>query len=113
MMSALPLRSIVIALATVLVALAVMAAVSKDDPTITAEGNRWIPRSIEVSTGDGLIVHNADLVVHTFVVEELEIDINVIPGRRREVPIDAPAGSYRFICDVTGHAGMTGTIEVT
>ena len=83
------------------------------EPTITAEGNDWVPSTLTVASQAEIVVRNTDLVVHTFVIEELEIDANVTPGRDRTIRIDAGPGRYRFICDVTGHTGMTGTIEVT
>lgn len=76
----------------------------------------WNPNTatIAANTDVTVTVVNNGLAFHTFVIEELGIDIELNSGQTVDVVINAPAGSYDFICDVPGHAeaGMVGTLTV-
>jgi glucose/arabinose dehydrogenase/plastocyanin len=94
-------------------------AASSDLPTdITIEGVDidWNPNQVTIpaNTDVTVTVPNNGLTFHTFVVPDLGIKIDMPPGETQEVVINAPAGTYTFICDVPGHeeAGMVGTITV-
>ncbi len=52
---------------------------------------------------------------HNFSIDELGIDIDILPGATEEVVINAPAGEYEYYCNVPGHkdAGMVGTLIVS
>ncbi|MER3437342.1 MAG: hypothetical protein C4346_06975 [Chloroflexota bacterium] len=68
----------------------------------------WIP----LDTGVLLTVTNDGALPHSFVINELGINLPVSPGETKETHIRVPAGAYTFACDVPGHeeAGMTGTL---
>jgi plastocyanin len=84
--------------------------------TIEAIDIAWNPKEVTISadTDVTVTVPNTGASLHTFVIEALGIKIEIAPGETKEVVINAPAGTYEFICDVPGHApaGMVGTLTV-
>jgi hypothetical protein len=83
--------------------------------TVTAAEDRWEPATIEV---DGtrpveIVVRNPDWFAHTFAIEALDVNVYIAPNRERAIAIEAPPGTYRYTCDVTGHGGMVGTLVAT
>ena len=58
---------------------------------------------------------NEGAAPHNFSIDELGIDVDILPGETQEVVINAPAGEYEFYCNVPGHkeAGMAGTLIVS
>lgn len=76
----------------------------------------WNPNEVTIpaDTDVTVSVPNTGATLHTFVVEALGIKLEIAPGETKEVVINAPAGTYEFICDVPGHApaGMVGTLTV-
>ncbi len=76
----------------------------------------WNPNemTIPANTDVTVTIPNHGAAVHTFVIEELGIKVEMGPGETQEVVINAPAGTYDYICDVPGHeeAGMVGTLRV-
>ncbi len=85
---------------------------------ITIEGVDidWNPNeaTIAANTDVTITVPNNGVAFHTFVIEELGIKLEIEPGQTQDVVVNAPAGTYEFICDVPGHAeaGMVGTLIV-
>ena len=65
--------------------------------TVTAADFEY-PDTIEVSGGDSIVVRNDDGFLHTFTVEELDIDVAIGPKSEELIEIPAEAGSYTFIC---------------
>lgn len=95
-----------------------------DDVVLVAEDVDYFPEgedpdrsddvAVAVERGQAVFIDNEDLYRHTFVVEDLDIDVEVQAGVDRRVVIDAPPGDYEFICDVTGHEeDMKGTLRVS
>ena len=82
------------------------------DVTVEAKDVEFVPERVTVASGGGVFVDNADLVRHTFTVEDETVDLAVPAGRARRVDIDLPAGTYQFVCDVPGHEDMKGTLVV-
>jgi nitrite reductase (NO-forming) len=84
--------------------------------TIEAVDVAWNPdtATIPADTDVTITVPNTGAVVHTFVIEEADVRIEIEPGGTVEVVVNLPAGTYTFICDVPGHeeAGMIGTLTV-
>jgi hypothetical protein len=83
--------------------------------SVTAAEDRWDPATIEVDAMRpvAIVVRNPDWFAHTFVIDTLDVDIYIAPNRERMIEIEAPPGAYRYECDVTGHAGMVGTLVAT
>ncbi|MDQ3542168.1 MAG: PQQ-dependent sugar dehydrogenase [Chloroflexota bacterium] len=84
--------------------------------TINAVDIAWDPNqmTIPANTDVTISIPNLGASLHTFVIPELGIDVEMASGQTGTVSINAPAGSYAFICDVPGHeaAGMVGTLTV-
>lgn len=60
----------------------------------------------------GVTITNEDVFRHTFVIEGTDVAIELPGSTVRRVPLDLPPGTYRYLCDVPGHTGMEGVIEV-
>jgi glucose/arabinose dehydrogenase/plastocyanin len=84
--------------------------------TIEAVDIDWNPNemTIPADTDVTVTIPNHGVTLHTFVIEALGIKVEMAPGETQEVIINAPAGTYEYICDVPGHAeaGMVGTLRV-
>lgn len=86
--------------------------------TITVElGDLYIkPGALKASEGDLVVqLHNAGQTEHNFAVKGLGKTEMIPPGGSATLNLDSvAAGSYRFICEVPGHAGsgMSGTLTV-
>ena len=68
---------------------------------IMARNVRW---DLEQVTGQAkrplkIVVSNGSLELHTFTIEDLNIDVSLTPLSEHSVEVDAPAGSYGFISD--------------
>jgi plastocyanin len=108
-----------VALLLIVLAIGVVARVTYESPPaqsgdieLTAQDIEFSTDVIEADNGEvAVFVDNKDAALHTFTVEELDIDLQVPGGSTARVTFDAPAGSYEFIC--TPHSGvMKGTLEV-
>jgi plastocyanin len=77
---------------------------------------RFDPNEITIAadTDVAVTLTNDGAAPHNFSIDELGIDIDVAPGDEAVALINAPAGEYRFYCNVPGHetAGMVGTLTV-
>ena len=70
--------------------------------------------SVPADTPTTVSLPNDGVSPHSFVIDELGIDVQLAPGETKEATIDAAAGEYEYYCDVPGHkqAGMVGTLTV-
>jgi len=95
---------------------AASAAESAEGVTIEAVDIDWNPNAMTIpaDTDVTIMIPNTGFALHTFVIEEAEINVAIDPGDTQEVVVNLPAGTYTFICDVPGHeeAGMVGTLTV-
>ena len=74
------------------------------------------PESIQVAAGETvrLVIENHDPYVHTFTIEDLDIDVDFGPGDDKIVEFTVPeSGDVAFICDIEGHDDMEGVLEVS
>ena len=63
---------------------------------------------------------NDDLIIHTFTVQTLDIeitklDIDITVGPKSETLVELPPlepGDYPYTCEVPGHEEMKGTLVV-
>ncbi len=53
---------------------------------------------LTVASGESVVVRNGDPFVHTFTVDELGIDVKLVPGSEVLVPIEGASGTYAFYC---------------
>ena len=85
-------------------------------PEVTMVDIAFDPDELDVAadTPTEVALTNEGAALHTFVIDELEIKVELQPGDDGSVTIDAPAGTYTYYCDVPGHreAGMEGTLTV-
>ncbi len=66
-----------------------------------------------ISGSDMLYVRNDDLFKHAFTVEDLDIDVELNPGRETLVDLSGVApGSYEVTCSVPGHESMEAILAV-
>ncbi len=71
--------------------------------------------TIAADTDVVVTIENQGLLQHDFFIDELDIKSDLLDsGATTTVTINAPAGTYEYYCDVTGHkeAGMVGTLTV-
>ncbi len=66
--------------------------------TEVAAANFQFPEAVTVANGDSVLVRNADPFFHTFTIDELGINVDLVPGTEVLVPISGPAGSYAYYC---------------
>jgi plastocyanin len=108
-----------VALMLLVVVIAVIGKVSYDSPPvqsgdieIAAQDFEFSTDVIEADAGEvSVFIDNKDSVLHTFTVEELDVDAAPPPPSPARVTFDAAAGSYEFIC-VPHESEMKGTVEV-
>jgi plastocyanin len=81
------------------------------DVEVTTVDIEFSPASLEVDSGGAVFLKNDDPVLHTFTVDELDIDVDLPAGKTVRVPIDGDAGEYRFYC-VPHAPDMEGTLTI-
>jgi hypothetical protein len=82
---------------------------------LTAEHTKWDVEMITSPAGEvRLVVKNSDPMLHTFTVEDLDIDIALSPWSEQVIVLgDLTAGNYGFVCRAFDHeTEMTGVITV-
>lgn len=75
----------------------------------------FAPEQIDATAGEAprVVVKNDDPFLHTFTIDDFDIDITVRPGSEKLVELPAlTAGSYTYQCEVDGHESMKGMLEV-
>jgi plastocyanin len=84
--------------------------------TVTMVDIAFQPKELTIPAKTDVTVSlpNTGVSLHNFSIDELGVDVDVAPGDTGSATINAPAGTYRFYCDVPGHAqaGMVGTLTV-
>lgn len=103
-----------------------VATVTRETATVSAEeragaevlvydGVKVRTNNLRAEVGETLriVVENRDPIVHDFVIDGGNVDIDLGPKDEKlvEVTFDEP-GEYRFRCTLPGHSGMSGTIVV-
>ena len=89
------------------------------DATITIQEWQMAPNALRLKTGSRLVltVRNAGALAHDFVLPDLGVRLTDIgPGTNRTVELGLDrTGSYRFFCDIPGHAaaGQEGALTVS
>lgn len=83
------------------------------DVLVAAEKVEFTPDAVSLdSAGGGVFVENRDGIRHTFTIDELGVDLDIPALKSRRIDIDAPAGTYTFLCTVPGHENMKGTLTI-
>ena len=70
--------------------------------------------TIPANTDVTVALPNLGQAVHNFNVPALGVNVTVQVGETGQATINAPAGTYEFVCNIPGHsaAGMVGTLTV-
>ena len=84
------------------------------DLALATDGTDWVPDTLTASAaGDvAVFVQNQDPFRHTFVVDDLDVEVELPSNTDRRVSFAAESGEYEFHCSVPGHEDMTGTLTV-
>jgi plastocyanin len=78
-----------------------------------AQDTEFVPDEAGAEPGDvGIYIGNDDLVRHTFLIDELDVDEELPAEAFVRVAFEAEPGTYEFYCDVPGHDDMKGTLTV-
>jgi plastocyanin len=115
-------RSLGVALATVFVlasAYSVYAAATYDDAApeegdleLVTKDVEFEQTTLEVDAGEvSVFVDNQDATLHTFTIEELDVDLDVPASKSARVTFDAEPGEYEFFCE-PHKEDMKGTLTV-
>ena len=81
--------------------------------TVSQSNFFFDPAEFTVESGATITVENTGTASHTFTIADQGIDIVNQPGGSQDVVIDAPPGTYRFVCRFHESSGMVGTITVS
>ncbi len=74
----------------------------------------WMPDMLTAEAGQvGVFIENKDSVRHTFVIEDLDVEVELPTSASRRVEFSAPAGTYEITCTVLGHENMIGTLVIS
>jgi plastocyanin len=87
--------------------------VGSGDAQMAAEDKLFTKETLTVPAGHiSIVIDNRDFGIHTFTVDELDVD-EPLPGSvATEVEFQAEPGTYEFECKVSGHDKMKGTLIV-
>ena len=90
---------------------------SSDPVAISMVEYAFDPADATAEPGQELRIANDGAITHNYLITDLGKGVELEPGEEGvlELPGDVEPGTYRVICDLSGHveAGMTGTLEVT
>ena len=69
--------------------------------SVDMKNNAFKPAQLTVLAGKPakFVIKNRDLTMHTFTIEELDIDVKVLPGSEELIELSSPpAGTYVYLC---------------
>lgn len=88
--------------------------VQSGDLLVEGKDILWMPDLLTAPAGQiGVFIENKDPVRHTFVIEQLDVEVELPTSASRRVEFLAPAGTYEITCTVLGHENMTGTLVIS
>ena len=84
--------------------------------TITMVDIAFEPKRVTIpaDTPVTITLVNDGVLPHNLTIKEADVSVNVRGAQTGTVVVTLPAGEYRFLCGIPGHAeaGMTGTLVV-
>jgi uncharacterized cupredoxin-like copper-binding protein len=84
--------------------------------SIKAEDIFFDPADITIPADTDVTIDltNEGAAPHNFAIDALNVSVDLPPGAKESVVINAPAGEYEYYCNVPGHkeAGMVGKLIV-
>lgn len=88
------------------------ATAEEGDIILVAEDIEFDQESLDAESGTvGVFVDNKDSTLHTFTIDELDVDLAIPAGSTDRVEFDAEPGSYTFYC-IPHEEEMEGTLEI-
>ncbi len=81
------------------------------DIRLVAEAIEFSEESLQSDNSVSVFVKNNDLTLHTFTIDELDVDVDIPAGKSARVTFDAEPGSYTYYC-VPHESEMKGSLEV-
>lgn len=113
-----PVKRVVLTLLLCVLAVSVLGcgsldAASADGIRMRMKDYQYAPQTIQARVGETVRVQvrNEDVVAHTFTVQELGINENILARASAVIEFQAQtAGVFKYIC--LPHPNMVGTIEV-
>ena len=74
--------------------------------------NYFRPTAVRMRKGDRIYLRNDGNDLHTFTLDEPDIDWVLAPGREKVFRVDGRPGKYRYYCRVSGHDDQRGTLSL-
>ena len=101
------------------IAVSVLATLTYDDAVaqegdvqLVAKDIEFQQSSLEARAGEvSVFVENQDATLHTFTIEELDVDLSIPAGKSARVTFDADQGTYTFFCR-PHESDMKGLLEI-
>jgi plastocyanin len=88
------------------------AELAEGDVELTTVDVEFSSDTIEGEAGEvSVYVQNDDPILHTFTIDELDVDLDIPAGKSARITFDAEAGEYTFYC-VPHESDMEGTLTV-
>jgi plastocyanin len=111
-LAALGLTVLLIAASVVMTATFESDAAQADDVQLSAKEFEFDPEDLAAASPEVTVFFdNPDPSLHTFTIDELDVDLAVPPGKAKRVSFEAEPGEYEFYC--APHPDMTGTLTVS
>jgi uncharacterized cupredoxin-like copper-binding protein len=74
---------------------------------------KFVPDEVDARAGTvKIVVKNRDPFLHTFTLEDHDIDAKVTPGQEKIFEVNLAAGTHGFRCTIPGHEKQVGVINV-
>ena len=88
------------------------ATAQEGDVELTAEDIEFTETSLEAGSGQvSVFVDNADATLHTFTIDELDVNLNIPASSAARITFQAEPGTYEFYC-APHKEDMEGTLTV-
>lgn len=88
------------------------ASAREGDVELATENIEFSDTSLEAQDGEvSVFVENADATLHTFTIDELDVDLAIPASKAARVSFQAPPGTYEFYCS-PHQEEMKGTLTV-
>jgi plastocyanin len=88
------------------------ATVQAGDVRLVAEGLEFSTDQLEASGGDvGVFVENKDQTLHTFTIDDLDVNLQVPASSKERIQFNAEPGTYTYYC-IPHESDMKGTLTV-
>lgn len=88
-------------------------ALQEGDVELTTVDTEFDPEELSADSGQvAVFITNDDPTLHTFTIDELDVNVSIPQNSTARVVFDAEAGEYEFVCLPHEQGGMTGTLTV-